>query len=424
MSIGTVTRAGWAFGLALCTFGACTFVSSCSGVGGDAPAAGPPAFSGTLSSPGAASPVVANADTNADSADPVAGANGAASPSNEGTPSDLSLTGATPSGGAPAAAGSEAAAAPSSAAPSNPPAATDPAAMPPAATPPAATPPAATPPAATPPAAMPPAATPPAAPPATPPPVLASNVRPSPGCGKAGRPANGTVMVANDHIYDFPQKYDGKTPLPVVFGFHANANPIDQIRQLTRGTPLASNYVMVFPKSVGQGWVLNTDKPRLDGWYKDITQNYCVDESRVFATGHSSGAQFIVQLLCQGEDRFTALAPVASSMYCTRWNPLPTLLIHGSNDMERANTNQDANGRKDLGPYLTSNGCSMNTQPRQVAGCTSQFNGAQVNPNCMSYQGCSEPMIWCSHNDLNYSGTNHGWPCFASQAMFDFFSKL
>jgi polyhydroxybutyrate depolymerase len=287
-----------------------------------------------------------------------------------------------------------------------------------AATDPAATPPA-TPPAATPPAATPPAAT----PPADPAPV-ASSVRPSPGCGKAGRPANGTVMVANDHIYDFPQKYDGNTPLPVVFGFHANANPITQIEQLTKGTPLATNYVMVFPKSVGQGWVLNTDKPRLDGWYKDITENYCVDESHVFAIGHSSGTQFIVQLLCQGEDRFTALAPVASSMYCTSWKPLPTLLIHGSNDMERASTSQDANGRKDLGPYLTSNSCSMNTQAYNVAGCTSQYNGAQVNPNCMSYQGCSEPMIWCSHNDLNYSGTNHGWPCFASQAMYDFFSRL
>jgi polyhydroxybutyrate depolymerase len=249
-------------------------------------------------------------------------------------------------------------------------------------------------------------------------------ILPSPGCGKGGRPAGGTVMVANDHIYDFPQSYDGNTPLPVVFGFHANANPIDQIRQVTRGTPLAANFVMVFPKSVGQGWVLATDKPRLDGWYNEMTNNYCVDENRVYATGHSSGAQFIVQLLCQGEQRFKAVAPVASSMYCNSWDALPTLLIHGQNDMERASTSQDANGRKDLGPYLASNSCSMNTTPYDVASCTSQYNGAQVTPGCVSYQGCSEPMIWCSHDDGNYSGTNHGWPCFASQAIYDFLKQF
>ena len=290
-------------------------------------------------------------------------------------------------------------------------------------------------PAATSPAAMSPAATSPVpstAPPAEPTPTDpvtqtpsdSSGPVPSAGCGKSGRPAGGVITVAGDHIYSFPPNYDGVTPLPLLFGFHANNNPIDQIRTLTRGTPLETNFVMAFPKSVGAGWTLNADAGRLDRWYDELLANYCIDTRRVYATGHSSGAQFIVQLLCRGgEDRFTALAPVASSMYCANWDhPIPTLLIHGANDMERANTNADANGRKDLGPYLASNSCSMTTAPYAVAGCNS--GGTQVNPGCVSYQGCSEDLVWCSHNDPNYSMTNHGWPCFASQAMFDFFSRL
>jgi hypothetical protein len=47
-----------------------------------------------------------------------------------------------------------------------------------------------------------------------------------------------------------------------------------------------------------------------------------------------------------------------------------------------------------------------------------------VNPGCVSYQGCADTLIWCSHDDPNYSNTNHGWPCFASRAMADFFSAL
>ena len=63
----------------------------------------------------------------------------------------------------------------------------------------------------------------------------ADTVVPSPGCGRGGRPAGGVVTVDGDHIFTFPPSYDGETPMPVVFGFHANSNPIDQIRDLTRG---------------------------------------------------------------------------------------------------------------------------------------------------------------------------------------------
>jgi polyhydroxybutyrate depolymerase len=270
-----------------------------------------------------------------------------------------------------------------------------------------------------------PGATPPGTSTDTPPPEATppeSSVVASAGCGRGGRPAGGVVTVDADHIYTFPPSYDGQTPMPLIFAFHANANPIDQIESITAGTALQQNFVMAFPKSVGQGWVLGTDAPRLDRWYDELLANYCIDTSRVFATGHSSGAQFIVQLLCQGESRFSAVAPVASSMYCQSWNPIPTLLIHGANDMERANTNQDANGRKDLGPYVASNGCDMSTTPYATPGCNS--GNVSVNPGCVSYSGCDETLIWCSHDDPNYSNTNHGWPCFANQAMFDFFSGV
>lgn len=249
-----------------------------------------------------------------------------------------------------------------------------------------------------------------------------ADVVPSPGCGRAGRPAGGVVTVDGDHIYAFPESYDGQTALPVVFGFHANNNPIDQIQNLTRGSRLASSYVMVFPKSAGSGWALGADAPRFEGWYRDVLDNYCVDESRVYATGHSSGAQFIVQLLCRGESRFKAVAPVASSMYCQSWEPIPALVIHGQNDMERARTNQDADGRRDLGPYLASNSCQMSSTAVPVAACLS--GGAPVDPGCASFDGCSAPVIWCSHDDPSYANTNHGWPCFASEAMYDFFQNL
>ncbi len=121
---------------------------------------------------------------------------------------------------------------------------------------------------------------------------------PSAGCGKSGRPSGGRVMVTNDHIYDFPTSYDGTKPFPLLIGFHAAGNPIDQIEGLTNGSAFETNYVRAFPKSAGNEWVYNTDlASKAYKTYDDLMANYCIDKSRVFATGHSSGAQMIVQIL-------------------------------------------------------------------------------------------------------------------------------
>jgi hypothetical protein len=245
---------------------------------------------------------------------------------------------------------------------------------------------------------------------------------PSPGCGKStGKPSSANVP---NTIVTFPDGYDGSTPMPLVFGFHGAGRSNEQFRTVdarTQGADLEKRFVMAYMKSAGNGWVVGTDTPRLNAALDALGANHCIDLHRVFATGHSSGAQFIVQLLCAKDRRFRAIAPVASSVYCQKWDAIPTLLIHGKADSERGNTSQDADGKKDLAPYVASNACGTTTTPySSVASCSS--GSTQVAPGCVEYQGCSAPMIWCSHNDPNYSGTNHGWPCFANKAIFDFFS--
>ena len=56
--------------------------------------------------------------------------------------------------------------------------------------------------------------------------------------------------------------------------------------------------------------------------------------------------------------------------------------------------------------------------------CASTFDRKQVTPGCVSYQECKATTLWCSHNDNGYNDTDghqHGWPCFASAAIADFF---
>jgi hypothetical protein len=88
----------------------------------------------------------------------------------------------------------------------------------------------------------------------------------------------------------------------------------------------------------------------------------------------------------------------------------------------------NSNGMDVVSFFTASNGCStMSTPDEAVAGCNSTFDHMPVKPGCVSYQGCTQPTVWCSHNDNGYNasdGNQHGWPCFASNAMADFFLGL
>lgn len=259
---------------------------------------------------------------------------------------------------------------------------------------------------------------------------------PSAGCGKSGRPSGGLVSVANDHYFAFPTSYDGKSPLPVLMGFHGcgsvnrgdgtNSGTTEYVN-LTKGTSFETEYVRAVPLSADPGgcWAYGTDIARIAKMYDDLSSNYCVDTNRVFATGHSSGAQMIVQILLQSHQsdarhlNFKGVAPVAASDYGPLSGPMPVMYIQGKMDQERGG----GDGHETVARLRTANGCSDTSQPySQVMGC--QSGTTTVVPGCVAYDGCKAPTIWCSHDDPAYSGTMHGVPCFGMKAIYDFFESL
>jgi poly(3-hydroxybutyrate) depolymerase len=249
----------------------------------------------------------------------------------------------------------------------------------------------------------------------------------SAGCGLSqGQPQN---FAVNSTILTYPDGYDGSTPVPLVFGFHgAGRTNLEQqtVDSQTLGSELEQNYVMAFVKSAGNAWDLGTDYPRFQAIRTQILAQLCIDTDSVFAFGHSSGAQFIVQMLGDNRARetgFAAVAPVSSSNYGNPdWSPVPTLLIHGENDTQRGG---DANGAQDIRQYAQSNQCSDTTTQLNSPACNSITGRGPVDPGCVQYNGCAAPTLFCRHDDPNYidngNVTNHGWPCFANRQIFEFF---
>jgi polyhydroxybutyrate depolymerase len=251
--------------------------------------------------------------------------------------------------------------------------------------------------------------------------------KPSPGCGKGGRPSGGQVSVSNTSLYMFPTSYDGTKPFPLLIALHACGNPNTEFVSLTDNTGFATGYVRSFPNTPDsqQCWSsYSGDSARILSQYDEVTNNYCIDENRVFAIAHSSGAQMLVQILSHKSDaqhlNLKGVSPVAADPYNVAL-PMPVLYIDGQHDNQRS-----ANSATDtVAKFRAANMCATTSTKYDVMTCNSTDSGHPlVDPGCIKYDGCSVPTIWCSHNDPSYSGTEHGVPCFAIQAMQDFFAGL
>jgi len=249
---------------------------------------------------------------------------------------------------------------------------------------------------------------------------------PSAGCGKSGRPANGKVTTTNEIIIDFPTSYDGMKPMPLLLAMHACGNPNNQWEGLTKGSAFETDYVRWMPNTSDSGQCWNNyanNSKRVLMQYDNIMATYCVDMNHVYAVGHSSGAQMLVNMLSHKSDadhlKLRAVSPVAADPYNVA-SPMPVLYIDGKMDNQRSADS----AKNTVAKFRTANMCKDTSMPyTAIPGCKSS-EGPQVDPGCIIYDGCSVPTIWCSHNDPSYSGTQHGVPCFALKAMTDFFTML
>ena len=126
-----------------------------------------------------------------------------------------------------------------------------------------------------------------------------------------------------------PTTYDGSSELPLVMNFHGFGSNGDQQAAFTGYEELAEEegFVVVHPTAVpssGDEQARNSwETLAIDDPAKDdvaftnelldlLIEDYCVDETRVYATGMSGGGLFTSQLVCEMSDRLAAAVSVAA----------------------------------------------------------------------------------------------------------------
>ena len=145
-----------------------------------------------------------------------------------------------------------------------------------------------------------------------------------------------------------PAAADG-VALPLMYAFQGGdaEGPFEQQARfdaLTQSESMIMVYVDGLVVGNNEGaWQLNTtdtsthDIELLDAILAEVSTQYCVDRTRVYATGYSLGSMFTYEVACQMNDRVAAIASVAGTMpvspgACTRSAPIAIMHVHGDAD--------------------------------------------------------------------------------------------
>lgn len=229
----------------------------------------------------------------------------------------------------------------------------------------------------------------------------------SAGCGTNKTIQNGRININVDgtnrsYILRVPDNYDNQNPYRLIMAYHWLNGNANQVAQGGMGGStedpfyglwdLADNTtIFVAPEGIDAGWANSggRDIRLTDEILSDLTDDLCIDEARIFATGFSYGAGMSNALACARGDVFRAVALYAGAQLsgCEGGTtPIAYFGAHGRSDSV-LNISQ---GRSLRDRYARNNGCTAMDPPEPSVG-----SGTHI---CTSFQGCDEgyPVRWCA----------------------------
>lgn len=172
------------------------------------------------------------------------------------------------------------------------------------------------------------------------------------------------------------------SPAPVILVFHGHGGTMNRMAKLGFESLWPEAIVMCpqglpsvtgnDPEGKRSGWQQKAgdagdrDLALVDAMLTTVRDTYNVDNSRVFATGHSNGGAFTYLLGAARPEDFAAIAPSAAGARGVRGatKPLPVLHIAGRNDR----TVPFARQQQTVERIRTFNGCEPDGTPWAKAG--------------------------------------------------------
>lgn len=264
---------------------------------------------------------------------------------------------------------------------------------------------------------------------------------------KAGTYSQELSFDGEDRQYrvHVPSSYTSTSPMPVVIAFHGGGGDIESaVRSMQwDSTADKDGFIAVYPQGTGKsvlGKIFGTwnggiccglavqnkvdDVGFTRAMLDQLSNDFNVDQKRVYATGISNGGMMSYRLACDLSDRIAAIGPVAGQFdggqNCKMERPVPILHLHGLADpcakmeggtcggcfndylkalhipAEKNDTWQCTAVESTVATWAQRNGCSQQTS------VVSNKDGVK----CISY-GCSAN---ATTELCTIEGMGHQWP--------------
>lgn len=254
------------------------------------------------------------------------------------------------------------------------------------------------------------------------------------GCGNSVSPGSTTLSLTIDGrsrvvIVHVPTGYSPTTETPLVLNMHGSGSTAAEQEAFTGmdSTADSDGFIVAYPQALipdGSGFDWNVpgvpliggrtvpagsanDVAFLTTLVSSLEQRYCIDSSRVYATGFSGGARITSQLACDSSTTFAAVAPVSGLRRptpCPTRRAVPILAFHGTADPVDP---YDGHGQ----PYWTYSVPQAALYWAQQDDCSTSASTTQprAGVTLTEYSGCSG-----SGNVkvglYSISGEGHEWP--------------
>ena len=237
----------------------------------------------------------------------------------------------------------------------------------------------------------------------------------------------------NNREYELyiPENYNDSNAVPLLFNFHGGNGTISDQIYLSDMRSLAdeNNFIIVYPQAIADptddgslNWIFKGDSDHDDIYFiesiiEELSSQYSIDLTRVYACGYSLGGEFVYELLCRLNNKIAAGVVVARTMgqyqyqNCNPEHPTAIMTILGTEDYE---SNYEG---------VVYNGITYYISADDTHQYWTNYNNADVNPteielpnNDSSDGSTVTKRIWengeacVSVVELRINGGGHDWP--------------
>jgi polyhydroxybutyrate depolymerase len=168
---------------------------------------------------------------------------------------------------------------------------------------------------------------------------------PSEGCASGTLKPGESMQMLGSHVYvqHIPDKYDGKTPMPVVLDLHGGSYDGPRWVNASGFKTLGDTegFITLFPSGTDDSW-LATEENSADGQFlkdliAEIGKQGCIDKKRIYSTGCSMGGAMSFWMGCFASDLIAAIAPMCGTPFfpladCKPKRPFSIMLTIGETD--------------------------------------------------------------------------------------------